>query len=326
MMMTEESIQTDVQVENESPAQLEEKEIVPTSVDNKNEVVHQVNGGNLSHINFFDSRQLAAAENFLNKVMRSSKSGITSVNDGLAILMRAQDLQLPFSNCIEHIHVINGKTGIDIHIIKALLSKAGVIWRCLKDYTPLYEYTDGSSAYIDNKLPNYAIKCRNKQEADTLLEKDTTKEHIYVYPVKYYQDLNGNVYKDYQLNTKQFTIAINKQQIPLIQQSGKTAVFRIPNQPVDYISEYEFIRYKRVYGKLIEIKGRSNFTYTEAMAAGCFDKDTYKKYPKVMVSHRAFTYGARDIASDVLMGCMETTELKQINNIDITDADIIDVA
>lgn len=46
------------------------------------------------------------------------------------------------------------------------------------------------------------------------------------------------------------------------------------------------------------------------MTAGMFEKDTYKKYPKVLIGHRAFTYGARDIASDVIMGCMETTELK----------------
>ena len=44
-----------------------------------------------------------------------------------------------------------------------------------------------------------------------------------------------------------------------------------------------------------------------------------------MVAHRAFVYAARDIASDFLMGVMETTELKQINNIDITDSDIIEI-
>ena len=99
------------------------------------------NNHSLSAINLFDDKQLVAAENFITKIMRSEKGGIKSVNDGLAILMRAQDLGLPFSSCIEHIHVINGKTGLDIHIIKALLSKAGVTWECIDDYTPLYELT-----------------------------------------------------------------------------------------------------------------------------------------------------------------------------------------
>ena len=55
-----------------------------------------------------------------------------------------------------------------------------------------------------------------------------------------------------------------------------------------------------------------------------FEKDTYKKYPKVLIGHRAFTYGARDIASDVIMGCMETTELKIISGKELNDTEIAD--
>ena len=80
-----------------------------------NELQHQTNNQRFSSINLFDDKQLAVAENFLTKIMRSDKGGIKSVNDGLAILMRAQDLNLPFSTCIEHIHVINGKTGAIVY-------------------------------------------------------------------------------------------------------------------------------------------------------------------------------------------------------------------
>ena len=177
-------------VENESPAQLQKvSDKVPVA---KREVI-EVNKDTINAINLFDEKQLIAAENFLTKISRSEKGGIKSVNEGLAILMRAQDLKLPFSSCLEHIHVINGKTGIDIHIIKALLSKAGCFWRCVKDYQPLYEYTDGINAYTDDKLPDYAIRCKDKKEADELSEKDTDREHIYLYPTRYYQDLNGNI-------------------------------------------------------------------------------------------------------------------------------------
>ena len=69
------------------------------------------------------------------------------------------------------------------------------------------------------------------------------------------------------------------------------------------------------------------------MQAGFFEKDTYKKYPRILISHRAFTLAARDIASDVLMGVMETTELKIVNDTNLTpddiasfeDAEVIDV-
>ena len=82
----------------------------------------------LKVLNLLNEKQLASAEIFLKKLIATEKGGIKNVNEGLAILMRAQDLQLPFSSCIEHIHVVSGKTVADIHIIKSLLSRAGVTW------------------------------------------------------------------------------------------------------------------------------------------------------------------------------------------------------
>ena len=308
-------------VENESPAQHDTKhEVAPVS---KHGVQRAINGG-INTINFFDEKQLVAAENFLTKVMRSEKGGIKSVNDGLAVLMRAQDLQLPFSTCIEHIHVINGKTGVDIHIVKALLSRAGCTWRCLKDYQPLYEYTDGINVYIDGSFPEYVVRCKSQKEAEDKAKEDIISginDNIYVYPVKWYQDFNGNIYKDYQLNTKQFGIAINRQQVAEIAKSGRTPVYRIPNKAVDFVTEYEITRV--VNGKEITAKGR--FSYSEAVQAEMLEKDTYKKYPRILIGHRAFTYAAREIASDILFGVMETTELKIVAGRELSDNDIASV-
>jgi hypothetical protein len=323
--MTEETIKSNVDVEAHNPTQ--HQEVKPVQ---KHELtnIQSINGG-INTINFFDEKQLAAAENFLTKVMRSEKGGIKSVNDGLAVLMRAQDLGLPFSTCIEHIHVINGKTGIDVHIVKALLSKAGVTWDCTKDYTPLYEYTDGFNAYIDNSFPDYVKRCTNHADAKAKQEANKDDDIVYVWPVKWYQDFNGNLYKDYQLNTKQFTIVVNRLQANEVAKTGKIPVYRIPNKPVDYITEYKFERV--INGKTMTATSR--FTYSDAVQADMFEKDTYKKYPRVLISHRAFTLGARDIASDILMGVMETTELKIVNGKDLSpadvasfeDADVIDV-
>ena len=308
-------------VDAESPAQHDVKHESSQAI--SNHVQRSINGM-FNSINFFDDKQLIAAENFLTKIMRSDKGGIKTVNEGLAILMRAQDLQLPFSTCIEHIHVINGKTGVDIHVVKALLSRAGCTWRCLKDYQPLYEYTDGINVYIDGSFPDYVVRCKSQKEAE-----DKTKEaiasdntdNIYVYPVKWYQDFNGNVYKDYQLTTKQFGIAINRQQVAEISKNGKIPVYRIPNKAVDYITEYEITRI--VNSKEITQKGK--FSYSEATQAGMFDKDTYKKYPRILIGHRAFTYAAREIASDILFGVMETTELKIVEGCELSNDDIISV-
>lgn len=319
--MVQETEETQAHVDAESPNQHEAKHEV-TKVDN-NHGQPVINGG-LNTINFFDSKQLVAAENFLTKVMRSEKGGIKSVNDGLAVLMRAQDLGLPFSTCIEHIHVINGKTGVDIHVIKALLSRAGVSWRCLKDYAPLYEYTDGINVYVDNAFPDYAVRCISQKEAEAKAKADIEKginDFVYIYPVKWYQDFNGNIYKDYQLNTKQFGIAVNRQHANEIAKAGRNPVYRIANKPVDYITEYEFTR--TINGK--ELTAIGKFTYSEALTADLFTKDTYKKYPRILISHRAFTYGARDIASDVIFGVMETTELKIVAGSELNDKDIASI-
>ena len=292
---------------------------LPTKDNMSTEISTTINHQSLSRVNLFDDKQLIAAENFITKVMRSEKGGIKSVNDGLAVLMRAQDLNLPFSTCLEHIHVINGKTGTDIHVIKALLSRAGVTWECLDDYTPLYEFTDGINVYVDGELPDYVVKCKSAKEAEEKSSKDS--ENMYVYPVKFYKDFKGNIYRDYQLNNKTFGIAVNTQQAASITKENKIAVVRIPNQPVNYIVRYEFRRIN--HG--IQTKAIGKFTFKEAQQADMFEKDTYKKYPRILISHRAFTYGARDIASDILFGVMETKELKISMGADVSDDDWIDI-
>lgn len=302
----------------------------PVVTNNKSGVQHSVavrdnfNGNSLSSINLFDNEQLAAAIAFLDKIMRSDKGGIKSVNDGLAILMRAKDLNMPFSTAIEHTHVINGKTGVDIHVIKALLLRAGVTWRCINNYSPLYEYTDGINVYIDGKFPDFVERCKSVKEANEKRIADEkngiTNETVYIYPVSWYSDFSGNIYKSYNLTNK-FEVAVNRQHADSIIKSGKIPIYRIANQPVDYITKYEFTRI--INGNTITAIGE--FTYSEAQTAKLFEKDTYAKYPKILISHRAFTYGARDIASDVIMGCMETTELKIISGKELGNIELAEV-
>ena len=274
-------------------------------------------------LNLFDEKQLVAAEAFLKRMITTEKSGIKNVNEGLAILMRAQDLGLPFSSCIEHIHVIQGKTGIDIHIIRSLLSRAGVTWECTKDYTPQYQYTDGNTIYNETQLPDYCVKCRTAKEAEQKTDGDT----IGVYPVKWYQDLKGIVYNEFQISDK-CVVALNKQQALKLAQEGKFPIIRIPAVPVDYVTEYKFTRRKIILGEKVVTTAIGHFSYSEAQTAGLFEKDTYKKYARIMIGIRAFTLGGREIADDALMGYLETSELKQITDTDLdgtefTDAEVL---
>ena len=282
---------------------------------------HTESYNGLTAINLFDDKQIAKAEIFLKRFMGSEKGGIKSIADGLAILARAQDLQLPFTTCIEHIHVINGKTGIDVHIIKSLLSRAGIVWKCTKDYVPQYQYTDGNTIYLETQLPHYCVKCRTAKEAIEA----TTDDTVGVYPVNWYTDLKGNIYNEFEVSDK-CVKAINRLQALKIANEGKFPIIRIPAQPVDYVTEYEFTRYKMINGKERVITAISHYSYSEAQNAGLFDKDTYKKYARIMIGTRAFTFGAKDIANDVLMGSMETTELKIVENVPINDVEFVDVS
>ena len=289
-----------------------------TNADNSRALTtrHDDSNTGLRVLNLLDEKQLAQAELFLKKVIASDKGGIKSVNEGLAVLMRAQDLQLPFSTCIEHIHVINGKTGVDVHIIKSLLSRAGVTWECTKDYAPQYQYTDGNTIYLETQLPQYCVKCRTAKEA----ESKTTDDVVGVYPVKWYTDLKGNVYNEFQVSDK-CVVAINKQHAAKLAGDGKFPIIRIAAQPIDFVTEYKFTRYKIINGKEREIIAFSHFSFSEAKQADLFTKDTYVKYARVLIGHRAFTLGARDIGADLLMGVMEASELKIVEGIDLSPND-----
>ena len=267
-------------------------------------------------LNLFDEKQLAAAEVFLKRMITTDKGGIKNVNEGLAILMRAQDLQLPFSSCIEHIHVIQGKTGVDIHIIRSLLSRAGVTWECTKDYTPQYQYTDGNTIYLETQLPQYCVRCRTAKEAEefTRTNKD---EKVGVYPVKWYKDLANRIYNEFQVSA-QCVEAINKAHAEKLKAEGKFPIIRIPAQPIDFVTEYTFTRYVKNLGGIVKQTAISHFSLAEAQAAKFFEKDTYVKYARVMIGHRAFTLGARDIASDVIQGVMETSEQVLVEGDDYT--------
>lgn len=269
----------------------------------------------------FTQEQMAELEVFMTKYIRSDKAGIKSVQDGIAIAMRAKDLNLPFSTCAEHIHVVNGKTGVDVHIAKALLLKGSVSWECIEDYHALYEYTDGFNAYDEDKLPSGCVKVRNAGEAAERLKDNPDSDITYVYPVKYYKDFNNNVYKDYQLNAS-FGIAVNQAHAQKIASEKKIPIYRIPAIPIDYVTSYKFSR--KIGNQTMTSVGK--FTYKEAVAAKCFDKTTYQLYPKIMIGHRAWFYGARDIGSDLLMGCMSIDELNSVTGSNFKeDVEVIDI-
>ena len=211
----------------------------------------------------------------------------------MSMYVKSRELGIGFASAADHMHIVNGKTGVDIHIIKALLLKAGsgIWWEKIKDYEPQYKYTDGSNVWIkgDSSDPNKFLPI----------------ECMYVYDK-----------------------ASNKK----AEDEGKHKVWKDGVMPIDWITTYIFHReIKTKYSDEVKIiTETSSFGWLEAIVAklplnkdGQLDPSSaWQKYKKLMIDHRAFTSGARAVGADLLMGVYETKELFDMNNISYTvDAD-----
>lgn len=184
--------------------------------------------------------------------------------------VKSKELGIGFITGAEHMHEINGKTGVDIHIVRAiLLASKDIYWEKVKDYTqtPIYLTLDKQ---ILNYVPENHMVVKSKADEDF-----ATKE-----------GLKPLVLKGY-----------------------------------DYVTEYKFSRIKRLSdNSTITIKATGKFTWLEAVEAKLpLDKNgnynelsPWFKYKQLMVDTRAFTFGARAIADDLLMGMREYTELLDI--------------
>ncbi len=251
-----------------------------------------------SQFDIIDNLSVKDKLEIFKEIAKSSNTGVTDAAQALLIYQKARELGIGWANAIPHMHIIRGKAGIDIHIVKAILSRpsSGVTWECIEDYTSIFRYTDGNMIFIG---------------------KDTLPPEAQI--VSKLADLV---------------------------ESGKRAFVILPeevkdNKPVfkayDYRTKYVFTRKKKhIDGKYIEVKSfKGVFSWRDALTAGLpYNKageldpnSAWTAYRKLMVDIRAFTFGARDIASDLLMGCYETTELYDINslNYNVTEEGVAEI-
>lgn len=231
---------------------------------------------------------------FFETVAKSANTGIKDAGQAMVVWQKAKELKIGWANAIPHMHIINGKAGIDIHIIKAILSRpgSGVRWDCIEDNEPIYRYLDkNSNVYIGkSSLPQNAV-IKNKLS-------DPVSEGMIAVVVIPEQVKNEKGVVEYQVT------------------------------PYDHRSSYIFTRKKKdIDGRYFTVESRKGvFSWRDALAAGLpinregilDPNSSWQKYRKLMIDTRAFTFGARDIASDLLMGCYETTELYDMEKVNYT--------
>lgn len=233
-------------------------------------------------------KNLGELKEYFSILVASKRIGAKNVEEAIALYAQSQELGIGFACASNHMHIVNGKAGIDIHIVRALLSKpgTGIWWEKVEDYKPLYmvKTVDGISYDRDN-IPQHCKLCETKDDFDTAKREGLTPVFQVKYNAKNLEDANGVA------------------------------------KPYDYRTKYKFYRRKVLPdGTFITQEEISYFSVQDAVAAGLI-KDgqsgeaAWVKWRRLMVDTRAFTLGARAIGSDLLQGVYETGELYDINNI-----------
>jgi len=233
------------------------------------------------------SNKLDAWKPLITSLVSDKTCGVKSEGDAYLVLLKAHELGIGFTNALAHVHIIKNKVGIDIHIIKAILSnpKSGVQTTRTFNYEPIYRCILYNSVQcLSTELPETAIrvlKLSGNPQIETLVANGKI-------PYRYVPDT-----KDSEHST-----------------------------PVDFITQYVF---KRTYLNIkdewetrehIETFKRSDAIRAQLMldSTGQINKDSaWFKYEPLMIDHRCFTFGARAIASDLLMGTSSYDELLEVN-------------
>lgn len=77
---------------------------------------------------------------FAREVIKSGVSSFKREADVLVVLIRGKELGLPYGVSVNNIFAINGKTGMSVHLHKAMLQNAGVYFELQEDMVPVYPY------------------------------------------------------------------------------------------------------------------------------------------------------------------------------------------
>lgn len=76
---------------------------------------------------------------FGDKICKSNFSPLKKGEDVVAALLLGKELGFDVMTSIQNIYPINGRGSLGIHLISSLCMKAGITYKILKDYQPLYQ-------------------------------------------------------------------------------------------------------------------------------------------------------------------------------------------
>lgn len=85
------------------------------------------------------------------QIAGSKFTPLDKAEDVMCAVLTGKELGISPMASLNNIYPINGRGTLGIHLINALLVKAGIIIEVLCNYVPLYQYADKSSAKKDEK-------------------------------------------------------------------------------------------------------------------------------------------------------------------------------
>lgn len=86
---------------------------------------------------------------FGEKLVATGLTPLKKPEDVMAAILAGKEMGLGVMASVNNIYPINGRATSGVHIIQALLLKAGVTFKIINDYTPLYAYVDKSKAVYE---------------------------------------------------------------------------------------------------------------------------------------------------------------------------------
>ncbi len=229
-------------------------------------------------------------------LIASGKMNVKTPSEALAMYIKSQELGLPFITATDHMHMINGKAGVDIHVLRAMvLTAGGIYWETIQDYQPLYEYKDNTGAtiaigYSDDCLPDsFDIpKGKDPDELKHSAINIKNKGNIPVFKSISYVDMGDNIKR-----INYGTIIKFERIITMSDNTKRTIV------------EYGKFTTKDMVVAGLHLRKNGEVNYSSP----------HLLYENVLQEHRSWTFGARKIAADILMGLYEIKELYDMTDV-----------
>jgi hypothetical protein len=230
------------------------------------------------HFGAVSFKSMSELEAFGSKIIKSGLTPLKSPEQAVAAILMGKELGLEMMISLNNIVPINGKATLGIHLITALLQKAGVVIELLNDYEPCVPFCMKEDELKDGKpVPVSVGTNKDGKPIPIILRVGYASEQP----------------KDNEIRAKS-----------LVDYRTTVKMTRMLKQPDGSYKESVMIR---------------SFSKNDAINAGLLkdndEKSAWYKYTNTQCYTRAVAFCGRAIASDVMLGIYETSELADVEGL-----------